>query len=117
MKSFSDLRKATKPKSSLRVRIEKGSEEAETPEAESIDAEDEETYQASVLIGSVVRGRAVQVMVSLAQARTGSFPGPRLEIEKGPLRGNRILGCVEQYSRVAICSELILARLVHCFEV
>lgn len=48
----------------MRERIEKEEEEVETPEAESIDEEDEETYQAGVLIGSVVRGRATQVMVS-----------------------------------------------------
>lgn len=57
------LRRSTKHKCFLRVRIEKEEDAVETPEAESIDEADEEMYQAAVLIGSVVRGRGTQVMV------------------------------------------------------
>lgn len=46
----------------------------ETPEADSIDEEDEETYQAGVLVGSVVRGRATQVMVRMHTLHLHSTP-------------------------------------------
>lgn len=58
-----ELRRVSKRKCSLRVRIKKEEEEAETPEAAGIEEEEEEVYQAGVLLGSVLKGRATQVMV------------------------------------------------------
>lgn len=62
-KIISGLRRTNKHKCFLRVRIEKEEDAVVTPEATSIDEEDEEIYQAAVLIGSVVRGRGTQVLV------------------------------------------------------
>lgn len=61
---FADLRKATKKKTTLRVRIEKEEPEAETPEIEGSYGDDEEEYQHVLLIQNVLRGRAAQMLVS-----------------------------------------------------
>lgn len=59
------LRQVTKKECSLRVRVPPKEEPLPTPEVDIVDDEDEENSQGLILVQSVLRGRAAQILVSL----------------------------------------------------
>lgn len=58
-----DLRNSTKKRCSLRVKVDRKKKGIVTPEVDSISDPEEEMHQASVLIQSILRGRAAQKLV------------------------------------------------------
>lgn len=55
----------------MRVSIERDESEIETPELDNLDEEeDDKSYQATVAVQSVLRGRATQMLVRVATPET-----------------------------------------------